>query len=28
MNGAVTIAGPKKLAEEYRAWLQGLAEQA
>ena len=28
MNGAVTIAGPKRLAEEYRAWLQGLAEQA
>ena len=28
MNGAVTIAGPKRLAEEYRTWLQGLAEQA
>ena len=28
MNGAVTIAGPKKLADEYRAWLQGLAERA
>ena len=23
MNGAVTIAGPKKLAEEYHSWLQG-----
>ena len=28
MNGAVTIAGPKKLAEEYRSWLQELAAQA
>ena len=28
MNGAVTIAGPKKLAEEYRAWLKDLAAQA
>ena len=27
MNGAVTIAGPKKLAEEYRSWLQDLALQ-
>jgi len=27
MNGAVTIAGPKALAEEYRSWLQGLASQ-
>ena len=28
MNGAVAIAGPKALKEEYRAWLQGLAERA
>ena len=27
MNGAVTIAGPKALAEEYRSWLQDLAAQ-
>ena len=28
MNGAVTIAGPKSLTDEYRSWLQGLAAQA
>lgn len=28
MNGAVVIAGPKKLTEEYRTWLQTLASQA
>ena len=28
MNGSVTITGPKALKEEYRSWLQGLAEQA
>lgn len=28
MNGAVTIAGPKALAEEYRSWLQDLAARA
>ena len=28
MNGAITIAGPKSLAEEYRSWLQDLAAQA
>lgn len=28
MNGAAVIAGPKKLAEEYRTWLQTLASQA
>ena len=28
MNGAVTIAGPKKLVDEYRSWLQGLASRA
>ena len=28
MNGAVTIAGPKALAAEYRSWLQDLASQA
>ena len=27
MNGAVTIAGPKALAAEYRSWLQDLASQ-
>ena len=27
MNGVITIAGPKALVEEYRAWLKGLAEQ-
>ena len=25
MNGAVTVAGPKSLVDEYRAWLQDLA---
>jgi len=28
MNGAVAIAGPKKLVNEYRTWLQGLASQS
>ena len=28
MNGAITIAGPKKLADEYRSWLQDLAKRA
>ena len=28
MNGAVTIAGPKALREEYRSWLQDLATQS
>ena len=28
MDGAVAIAGPKALKEEYRSWLQGLAERA
>ena len=27
MNGAVTIAGPKALASEYRLWLQKLASR-
>ena len=27
MNGAVAIAGPKKLADEYRSWLQDLANR-
>ena len=27
MDGAVAIAGPKKLVEEYRSWLQRLASE-
>ena len=27
MNGAITIAGPKGLVEEYRAWLQDLVKR-
>jgi len=26
MNGHVTIAGPSKIVDEYRAWLRGLAD--
>lgn len=26
MDGAITLAGPKKLVTEYKAWLQGLIE--
>lgn len=27
MNGAVTLAGPKSLVSEYKAWLKNLADQ-
>ena len=28
LDGAVTVRAPKKLGEEYRAWLKGLARRA
>ena len=28
MDGAIAIAGPRKLADEYRVWLQDLASKA